>query len=305
MSDHRNPLTQLNINLFIVLDALLRHQSAARAAEELGVTPSAVSHSLRELRHIFGDELFVRGGSGLVPTARARTLGRPVREGLRVLEVAVTRQVTFDPGQVQRRFVLSTTDDIATSIVPAFVSRVMTEAPGITLEVHHRGGSATDLLGAESVDLVVHLSSMVPSWVGTQTLLTDDLSCLVRTAHPKVGDQLDLETYLSLPHVRVAPEGFGPSSVDLTLRDAGLHRRVAAYTSTFFAAAEIVARTDAVLTTPTRFARAMAARGAVRMHAPPLAIPEFTLEVMWHKGRCDEALAWLRDVLLDVAQFVA
>ncbi len=71
---------KFDANLIIVLDALLENNSVTRAAEKLGRSPSAVSHSLSNLRYIFNDNLFEREGQKLVPTQKSLEMKNEVRE---------------------------------------------------------------------------------------------------------------------------------------------------------------------------------------------------------------------------------
>ena len=71
-------LKELDANLIVVLDALLIDASVTKAASRLGRSPSAVSHALANLRYIFNDDLFVRAGQRLTPTARAKELAPSV-----------------------------------------------------------------------------------------------------------------------------------------------------------------------------------------------------------------------------------
>ena len=68
------PLSKIDLNLLVVLDILLREKSVARTADRLNLTPSAVSHALKRLRLLFGNELLVRDGRRMVPTARGESL---------------------------------------------------------------------------------------------------------------------------------------------------------------------------------------------------------------------------------------
>lgn len=67
-------VSERDLRLFLVLDALLDHRSVTRAADALGLTQSAVSHTLRALRTRLGDPLLIRVGHALVPTPRALAL---------------------------------------------------------------------------------------------------------------------------------------------------------------------------------------------------------------------------------------
>ena len=58
----------------IAFDAALRHRSMTRAAGELGLTQSAISHRLKKLEGFVGARLLDRTGGGLLPTAAGVTL---------------------------------------------------------------------------------------------------------------------------------------------------------------------------------------------------------------------------------------
>lgn len=63
-------LRRIDLNLLLVFDALFRHRSVVVAADELSLGASACSHALSRLRGALDDELFVRYGSAMQPTAR-------------------------------------------------------------------------------------------------------------------------------------------------------------------------------------------------------------------------------------------
>ena len=96
----------LDLNLFRVLLALLDHRSVSRAAEELALTPSAVSHALGRLRIALNDPLFDRRAGGLSPTAYAIEVGRQVRASMDTLRDALNRE-EFDPAIAEREFIVA------------------------------------------------------------------------------------------------------------------------------------------------------------------------------------------------------
>lgn len=63
-----------SLNALRAFEAAARHRSVTRAADELGVTPGAVSRQLRALEEELGLTLFARGPTGLAPTAAGRVL---------------------------------------------------------------------------------------------------------------------------------------------------------------------------------------------------------------------------------------
>ena len=67
----RNPGHVRSLRYF---EAVARHGSMLGASSELGVSPSAVSHQLRDLTRSVGEKLFERSGRGIVLTAAGRSL---------------------------------------------------------------------------------------------------------------------------------------------------------------------------------------------------------------------------------------
>src|SRR5580704_4316256 len=94
----RTPPRAPDLNLLVILDALLEERSVTGAARRLGVTQSAVSHALARLRDHFGDPLLVRTSAGMTPTLRASELREPIRRGLETLREVAQRGAPFEPG---------------------------------------------------------------------------------------------------------------------------------------------------------------------------------------------------------------
>ncbi|MBB4409329.1 LysR family transcriptional regulator [Agrobacterium radiobacter] len=77
-----NNLRGVDLNLLVVLDALLSERHVSRAALRLNMSQPAVSHALARLRVLLEDPLFTRHSGGLSPTIRALELSQPVKEAL-------------------------------------------------------------------------------------------------------------------------------------------------------------------------------------------------------------------------------
>ena len=86
MSRHLPPLNSLR-----AFEAAGRHLSLTKAAQELHVTPAAVSHQVKSLEEHLGIKLFRRVSRGLALTAEGQSLLPPLSAGLDEMEVAVER----------------------------------------------------------------------------------------------------------------------------------------------------------------------------------------------------------------------
>lgn len=107
-------LRRFDLNLLVVFDILMIERSVTRAAERLGRTQSAVSHSLSRLREQFGDPLLVKGGVRMQPTAFALDLIEQARPMLGGIQRVLTPQHVFDPANSRRVFRLAAPDFLRT-----------------------------------------------------------------------------------------------------------------------------------------------------------------------------------------------
>ena len=130
-----NDIHALDLNLFLALDSLLREKSVTRAAESLGVTQSAMSHRLKNLRRLFDDPLLVRGEEGYLLTPTAQRLEPYVNRGLTEFRLALENKNRFDPATSNRTFYLLTYDYVDHLIVPHLLSLIQQTAPNVRLIV--------------------------------------------------------------------------------------------------------------------------------------------------------------------------
>ena len=152
-----------------------------------------------------------------------------------------------------------------------------------------------------TADLSVCLPGLFPPEFRTRQLLNERFVCVVRRDHPRIGRRLTLEQYLALDHIVVAPLG-KPSRVDQVLAERGQQRRVRRVVPYFAAALHLVTLTDDVLTVSESVARAVAKSLPIRVMKPPIRLPSYTLNLLWHPRLDNEpANQWLRDVFVRAA----
>jgi len=84
-------LGHLPLNALIAFEAAARHQSFKRAAEELHVTPAAISQQIRSLEELLGITLFHRLPRGLALTPVGEASLPLLREGFAQISDAVSR----------------------------------------------------------------------------------------------------------------------------------------------------------------------------------------------------------------------
>ncbi|HEY6727964.1 MAG TPA: LysR family transcriptional regulator [Polyangiaceae bacterium] len=299
-------IKNLNLNLLLVLDVLGREQNVTRAAKRLGLTQSAVSNALAQLRQALGDPLFVRARRGVVPTARALALAGPVRQALGIVESALESSGVFEPAGSSRSFVIAASDYTEYVVLPPLLRRLEREAPGVRLEVrawgHHEVPAA---LETGEIDLMLGYYGVLPPGHHEQPLFEEEYACIVRQRHPSVRRRLTLKRYLALSHVLVTQRPGSVGSVDVALGRMGLTRRVGARVSHFLMVPQLVAHTDMVAALSRRIAEPAARSLGLVLYPPPLALPKSTVGQVWHeRTETDAAQRWLRRVVSEVCDGV-
>jgi DNA-binding transcriptional LysR family regulator len=299
---HMTNLSRVDLNLLVVLDAILTEGGVSRAATRLNLTQPAVSHALARLRELFDDPLFVREGRNLVPTSLTKRLIEPLRQSLLALGALIEKGESFDPARARTDFTVSMRDPMEVLILPRMMKRLAREAPGIDLrmvQVRRRGletGLADGTLDA-AFDVALPLSERIHR----QRVSADRFVVAARKAHPRVRPGFTLATYLAEKHVMVTSRRRGPGAEDIELGQQGKRRHVSLRCRNYLAALRVVAESDLVLTMTERYVPLLAAgSGEVRALAMPLRMPTLDLFLYWHdRVDNDPANRWLRSQLVE------
>ena len=290
-----NTLRRIDLNLLVILDALLAECHVTRAAERLHLSQPAVSHALARLRELLNDPLLERVGSTLVPTARALELVQPLAEVLVQVQALLAPEV-FNSATAGRSFRLGMSDYGAALLLPGLVRDLRKSAPGIDLVVTQASRETMlEQLLAGDLDLALGVFPTLPAELRSITLFEEYFSCLLDKASVAAGGSLSLEDYLGRPHVAVEMRGGGAVEIGQALTAIHAHRRVAVSLPHWSVAPQLIAGTDLILT--------VAARGLRQIQHPqlivvpvPLELPAFSFVLVWHQRRDEEqGLCWLRE----------
>ncbi len=293
----------VDLNLLLVFDALFRHRSVVAAAEELSVSASACSHALSRLRAALSDELFVRYGNGMQPTARAEHMADGVRDALQTLAGSLGERGTFDPSTSTQTFVFAATDFTAFALLPPLIGTLERDAPHIRVRmVYSTHRESLEDLASGRVHFALGFSDVTATdHPGVEWLdgFADDYVVAVRQGHPRIRDRLSLDQYLAERHVVVTPWNTEASVIDAALLRAGLVRDVAVQLPSVMAAPFIVANSALLITLPRHAAYQLAHAIPLAIHPAPFEVPRYRLKVFFHKRHAGSAAQrWMRDQML-------
>jgi DNA-binding transcriptional LysR family regulator len=302
-------LSNLDLNLFLVLHTVLAEGSVTRAAKRLSVTQSAVSNALSRLREVFRDPLFVRHGRGLVPTPRAHELAPLMQRAMGELQAAVDG-AAFVPEKSTRRFTLAWSDAQTIAHLPALLPRFERNLPNATLRIVTVDFVvATDGLSQGEVDVAVGPEQAAFSPLLFESMYTEGIVLAARRDNAKLVRCLLREQFDEIEFVDVqlalGKGGVGNMLMTELLAREGLSWRVGMVVPEFTAAAHAAAVSDYVVGLPARAARAFCEFLPLELIELPsfLNQPTLNMALIWHpRTDHDPGARYFRNLVLEACR---
>lgn len=305
MVDIRN----LDLNLLVVFDALMRERNATRAAVRVRLSQPAVSYALRRLRDVLDDPLFVRTRGGMQPTPRAEEIFSISAPVLEALQAALRTGSAFDPSQARRSFEIMLSDSGELIYLPRLIQYMQRRAPGVRLTIRRL---ARALVHEELASGTLHLAI---GWIDrsgglrSEVLFNEDLVAIASTRHPRIKTSITLSQFLDEWHIVVGKDKSGAQWF-FQPADARAKRSLAATTASlkiamrvphFLAVPHIVSNTELICLVPRKFGVIYADQGLVRVVSLPINLKPLPISMFWHpRVENDPAILWLRSVIKDL-----
>lgn len=292
-------ISRVDLNLFIVFEAIYAEGSVTRASLKLNLTQPAISHALGRLRVMFDDPLFVRQGHLMVSTPLSRSIIEPVRQSLRGFEVTLNKLNRFDPASTEKEFTLALRDVLESTVLPPLMVALEQAAPQAkvaAVQVDRR--ELESELQAGTLDCAIDVLLPLSPEIRHVRILADRTLVVARRGHPRLQGGITLDAYLEEEHILASSRRKGPGIEDFELSRLGLQRKIRLRCQHYFAACRVVSQTDLVLTMPERYARVANQQFDNQLLALPLEMPAWDVYLYWHANvEDDPANKWLRERL--------
>ena len=166
-----------------IFDAVARQGSFNKAAQQLHLTPSAISHAIAVMEEELGFALFTRGKSGVTMTSYGASLYPAIRAVLNsdeALQQSIARLNGLEKGKVR----LGTFSSVCTHLLPGILQSFKVQYPQIEVEVYQ--GTYDDVkewLRSGQVDIGFLASSCQEEFTLTE-LLREPLLALLPADWP-------------------------------------------------------------------------------------------------------------------------
>ncbi|MDN3651681.1 LysR family transcriptional regulator [Thalassotalea ponticola] len=305
----------IDLNLLVAFDVLLREKNVTKAAGHLGITQPAMSNSLKRLRTLLNDPVLVRTSDGMVPTERALILAPKIRQILLSTKDALQQvDADFIPEQSKRVYRIMASDYAASTLLPKLLEQLSTIASQTTIDIMTPSDVTFRDVEDGKIDMAINLFNELPQSFHQKVLWRDSFSCLTRVDNPVLND-FNLASYLASKHVWVSKTGFGvglgmnPKDVqklgwvDEALARIGKHRDIKVFTRNYHVAMQLAHDAQLIATLPSKAAEVHKADPAYAVLAPPFDIPDIELKMIWSPLLHHEpSHIWFRQQVVSAAQ---
>ncbi|WP_313528392.1 LysR family transcriptional regulator [Shinella sp.] len=278
-------LRSVDLNLLVILDALLDEAHVSRAAAKLNLSQPATSSALDRCRHLFGDPLLERGKGGMRLTPKAESLRDPLKT-LLVGIAAVVDAPEESLAEIRQTVRILTADFPGILIAGALHRALAQSAPGIDLVIQpwHGAPEALESLARGASDIALSVFPTVDETAfHRETLVDEHYVVAMRKNHP-VAQHFTLDRWLAFPHILVSGRGDTRTPFDDQLATLGKTRRVGIVVPSFLMVPALLEDSDLIAMMPSH---CLPPEAATRFHValPPIPVTGFPLHLAWHRRR--------------------
>lgn len=266
------------------------------AADKLGITQSAVSHTVEKLRAVVGDPLFIRAGRTITPTTYAGQMVEKVERILGEIK-GLVQTSSFSPAESEIDLVLAANDFQSSLLMPRFYEQVKGKLKRFSLKVISPEMPTVELLREKKCTLAI---------VGFSPDSADIMQKPLFTMHSAVfydpfmrDAPKDMEAYLDSGHIEISFLQDYKGGVDFFLTSRGLHRRVEIFVPNFSSIAAYLRGTEMLATLPS-----LMEFTEMRDFTPaplPFKFSTGKMNMIWHQSfQEDEQHKWLRKEMIEI-----
>jgi len=301
-------LARIDLNLLLVLDALLIERHVTRAGERAGLSQPATSNALKRLRLLLDDPLLVRTGNAMELTERARRLQTDLRPALEALHRALDPPAAFDPATSDATIRVATIDHVMLRVLPGLQQQLSELAPGIRLDFGTLGTiDGPELLRRNDLDVLIGVYRRLDPALRRTPFFVDDVVALMRCGHPALddapgaGDHLTEEQLFAHQHLRIAPTRDDPGAIARAIGPRSKARRIALTVPNFLPAPYVVAETDLIAILSRSVAERFADQLDLVVRPIGIDLPPQEFDMIWHPRHDDTPhIQWIISILKSV-----
>ncbi|WP_017651882.1 LysR family transcriptional regulator [Fortiea contorta] len=298
-------LSGVDLNLLVAFEVLFEERSVTVAAQRLYLGQPAMSATLGRLRTLFEDELFIRIGREMQPTAKALEIAPSISAALKQIRQMLESSQNFDPATAKNTFTIGSSDYTSYVIMPKLLEVCRQIAPGIDFRLIGFDKSCVgELLEQREIDFALGLFQEPPRQTMQIPLFTENFVGVCRRGHPIMSQEtITPETFANLPHALFTLRRDDVGEIDKVLAEYNLQRRVMLTTPHILILPAIISSSDLVSAIPSRLVKPFACQDTLEIFELPVKTDSWMISVLWSKlTNQEQSSIWLRQILKSICE---
>ncbi|MBD2495407.1 LysR family transcriptional regulator [Nostoc sp. FACHB-280] len=298
-------LSAVDLNLLVAFEALFEEKSVTAAATRLYLGQPAMSAALGRLRTLFQDDLFIRIGREMQPTAKAVAIAPDIKAALQQIRQTLAASQTFDATTSQNTFTIGSSDYSSYVVMPKLLQVCHQIAPKINFRlIGFAKDSVGELLENQEIDLALGVFQNPPRQTIQMPLFTEHFVGICRRGHPVISqDAIAPESFANLLHALFTIRQDEVGEIDKVLAQSNLKRRIVLTTPHLLVLPAIISSSDLVAAVPSRLVTSLADEGAVEIFELPIQTQPWMISMLWSRlTDQDQANCWLRQMLKSICE---
>ncbi len=304
-------LRKIDLNLLVLLDALIEERNVTRTAKRLSMTQPALSNALNRLREMLNDPLLERSNDGMEPTPYALSIAKPIKRILHELDDLFAQKAAFEPQETSRCFTIAMESHLSFLALPLSL-KMKQVAPQASLRIQHFVYRENKSLIDPEADALITFNFLSAPGIMHAPLFDDDLVAVARRDHPQAKSEITLEEFANhFDHflVEYSVAGLGHDYLDGLLGNFGIQRNIKLRMP-------FIMQDQLQLVAASDFVSLWARRPALKINAlfgQPYAImeiPQFfrdvtksEIDLFWEERYTEDPCnRWLRQMIMEVCR---
>ncbi len=290
---------QFDLNLLRVFLVVCRRGSFTLAAEELDLTQSSVSNAIARLKSVVGEDLFLRVGRGIEPTATAKQLYEQLEGPLLSIEKVILGMESFDPEKTTRQFKVYANDVVIRTLQTPLekmlegidIDIIFCEPPSLDSELE-------TALQMEQVDMVIDVNFPQQASLSRQKVMEDSLVCVAANNHPRIKGSITREQYFNEKHVFMRLRRANLTIADLFTTEVLPKRQMHSEQSSLLSLLATISKSQAIGLSTKMYAHEYAEVLGYQVLEVPIEVKPVEMYMVWKtKLTQNPAHQWLRKTI--------
>ncbi|MCY9870384.1 transcriptional regulator LeuO [Vibrio barjaei] len=287
-----------DLNLLPIFDTVMQQQNVTRAAELLDLSQPAVSNAVARLKVMFDDELFLRHGRGIRPTAKARELFGPIRQALQLVKNELPG-AKFSPMTTQRKFKISVASPLDMTLGTSLISSIYKCAPRAELALESYNDSVIDdRLRFHEVDFSIGFIDSKNKDYIVEPLFKDELVVIASKGHPRITNHVTFDQFKNENHGQLMSVQNNQQFHDSIYSQIDV--KIGFKSQNVTSLLKLVESTEYIAVLPASILTTALDLTRIQVLKTPFQTTELTCYLKWHISTDkDDGLVWLKNYIID------